>query len=53
MEEPQEAVVETSPILPMEAKSVKALPADGGWQFEPKWDGFRALAFKSGDSVRI
>lgn len=39
---------DTSPILPMEAKSVKALPAGDGWQFEPKWDGFRCLAFKAG-----
>ena len=54
VEEPEEAVAaDTSPILPMEAKSVKALPEDGGWQFEPKWDGFRCLAFKSGDKVAI
>ena len=30
----------------MEAKSVTALPADPGWQFEPKWDGFRCLAVR-------
>jgi ATP-dependent DNA ligase len=53
VEEPEDVAVETSPILPMEAKSVKALPTDGGWQFEPKWDGFRCLAFKSGDKVAI
>lgn len=54
VEEPQEvAVGDTSPILPMEAKSVKALPTGAGWQFEPKWDGFRCLAFKSGDAVAI
>lgn len=46
-------VADTSPILPMEAKSVKELPTGDGWQFEPKWDGFRCLAFKSGDSVAI
>lgn len=29
-----------------------ALPEDGGWQFEPKWDGFRCLVFKRrGDVV--
>jgi len=34
------------PIPPMEAKLVADLPADGeDWQFEPKWDGFRCLAF--------
>ena len=32
----------------MEAKLVDALPADEGWQFEPKWDGFRCLAFRDG-----
>ena len=53
VEEPEEVAADTSPILPMEAKSVKALPEDGGWQFEPKWDGFRCLAFKSGDHVAI
>ena len=37
--------------LSMEAKLVDALPTDAGWQFEPKWDGFRCLAFKAGDEV--
>lgn len=32
------------PFLPMEAKPVEALPEGEGWQFEPKWDGFRCLA---------
>ena len=38
---------------PMEAKSVDALPAGEGWQFEPKWDGFRCLAFKAGVEVDL
>jgi ATP-dependent DNA ligase len=38
---------------PMEAKSVERLPAEAGWQFEPKWDGFRCLAFKAGDKVEL
>ncbi len=42
--------VETSP---MEAKSVDVLPAEPGWQFEPKWDGFRCLAFKAGGDVDL
>jgi ATP-dependent DNA ligase len=37
----------------MEAKLVETLPADGAWQYEPKWDGFRCLAFKSGDKVEL
>lgn len=38
---------------PMEAKSTEALPTDPGWQYEPKWDGFRCLAFKSGGMVEL
>jgi ATP-dependent DNA ligase len=39
---------------PIEAKSADALPNDAGrWQYEPKWDGFRCLAFKSGKAVDL
>jgi len=38
---------------PMEARLVDSLPADGGWQFEPKWDGFRCLAFRSDSKVEL
>lgn len=41
------------PIEPMEAKSVEAIPAGSGWQYEPKWDGFRCVAFKDGAKVRL
>ena len=41
------------PIEPMEAKLVSALPEEPGWQFEPKWDGFRAIAVRDGDDIRI
>ncbi|MDB5680955.1 MAG: hypothetical protein JWO16_760 [Sphingomonas bacterium] len=40
-------------LAPMEAKLVAELPDDPGWQFEPKWDGFRALVFREGDDVEI
>ena len=41
-------------IAPMEAKLADTIPAeDGIWQYEPKWDGFRCLAFKAGDAVDI
>ena len=44
----------TAPALaPMEAKLVTELPEDPGWQFEPKWDGFRALVFRDGDAVEL
>jgi ATP-dependent DNA ligase len=38
---------------PMEARIVDELPDDPGWQFEPKWDGFRCLAFRDGDNVEL
>ncbi len=38
---------------PMEAESAKALPEGSEWQYEPKWDGFRCLAFRDGDSVEM
>lgn len=41
------------PYPPMEADTAPALPSNGEWQYEPKWDGFRALAFREGDSVRL
>jgi len=34
------------PLAPMETKSVDEIPAGDGWQYEPKWDGFRCLAFR-------
>ena len=41
------------PYLPMEAKSVEKLPASDGWEYEPKWDGFRCVAFRDGDRVDL
>jgi len=41
------------PYLPMEAKSVDQLPAGKEWQYEPKWDGFRCLAFRNGQRVDL
>jgi ATP-dependent DNA ligase len=38
---------------PMEAKPVEELPAGPGWQYEPKWDGFRCLVFRDGDRVTM
>ena len=39
------------PLEPMLAKLSSGLPPDGGWLFEPKWDGFRAIVFRDGDEV--
>lgn len=38
---------------PMEAKSATELPEEKGWQYEPKWDGFRCLVYKEGEAVDI
>jgi ATP-dependent DNA ligase len=38
---------------PMEAKLAESLPDGPGWQFEPKWDGFRCLAFRAGAEVDL
>ena len=40
-------------LEPMEARTAPKLPNSPGWQFEPKWDGFRCLAFRAGDEVEI
>ena len=41
------------PIEPMEAEPVEELPSGPGWQYEPKWDGFRAIVFRDGDELAI
>jgi ATP-dependent DNA ligase len=39
---------------PMEAKVATGIPrGEGMWQYEPKWDGFRCLAFKEGNHVDL
>lgn len=38
---------------PMEALLAAELPAGEYWQFEPKWDGFRCLAYRDGDTVEL
>jgi ATP-dependent DNA ligase len=40
-------------LQPMEARLVADLPSGPGWQFEPKWDGFRCLAFRAGGEVEL
>src|ERR1700758_1551335 len=40
-------------LRPMEAQLVLHLPEGGEWQFEPKWDGFRCLAFRKGNDVQL
>jgi ATP-dependent DNA ligase len=39
------------PLAPMLSSAADALPDGDGWQFEPKWDGFRTLVFRDGDEL--
>jgi hypothetical protein len=39
------------PLPPMESRLVDEIPTGEGWQYEPKWDGFRCIAFRDGDQV--
>jgi len=43
----------TPPLPPMEARLADELPSGEDWQYEPKWDGFRCLAFRDGDEVQL
>ncbi len=38
---------------PMEMRSVAEIPVGPGWQYEPKWDGFRCLAFRNGNEIAL
>jgi ATP-dependent DNA ligase len=39
------------PYAVMEAEQVEQIPTGREWKYEPKWDGFRCLAFRDGDQV--
>ncbi len=39
-------------LKPMEAGPVDDLSYGKGWLYEPKYDGFRCLAFRDGDKVK-
>jgi ATP-dependent DNA ligase len=41
------------PVAPMEATTVDDVPVGAEWQYEPKWDGFRCLAFRRGKKVDL
>lgn len=38
---------------PMEARSVDTIPKGEQWQYEPKWDGFRCILVRDGDTVTL
>jgi ATP-dependent DNA ligase len=41
------------PLPPMEARSVDEIPVGDDWQYEPKWDGFRCIAFRDRDNIYL
>jgi ATP-dependent DNA ligase len=43
----------TPPLLPQLARSRASLPEGEGWAYEPKWDGFRAVAFVDGEEIYL
>lgn len=40
-------------FAPMEANTAREIPRGPEWEYEPKWDGFRALAFKDGERIDL
>src|SRR5919108_4439737 len=43
----------TPPVMPQLAKSASELPDGDGWLYEPKLDGFRAIAFVDGSEAMV
>jgi ATP-dependent DNA ligase len=41
------------PLAPMLSAAAAGLPDGEGWQFEPKWDGFRTLVFRDGEEILL
>jgi ATP-dependent DNA ligase len=48
-----EGLVLRPPVEPMETRHVQRIPEGTEWTYEPKWDGFRCLAFRDGDEVEL
>jgi ATP-dependent DNA ligase len=50
----RDGTLEIHPPLPaMEAKLVDSVPVGEEWQYEPKWDGFRCLAFREDSEIEL
>ena len=41
------------PLSPMLAKLADEIPVGEGWLYEPKWDGFRCIVFRDGDTIEL
>ena len=42
-----------APVRPMKARARETPPAGEGWAYEPKWDGFRVIAFGAGEGEEV
>ena len=49
----KDTAAKTRAYTPMLASLADALPGGAGWSFEPKWDGYRAIATVDGDRVTL
>src|ERR1700716_3417895 len=47
------AFVIKPPLPPMETRSVEEIPIGSNWQYEPKWDGFRCIAFRDAENIYL
>jgi bifunctional non-homologous end joining protein LigD len=47
------AIVKPKFVEPMKAKAVEKLPSEGEWSYEIKFDGYRCIAIKDGDEVKL
>ncbi|HUR37104.1 MAG TPA: ATP-dependent DNA ligase [Terriglobales bacterium] len=43
----------TPPFAPMEARTASEIPTESDWIYEPKWDGFRCIAFREQSKVEL
>src|SRR5829696_2597173 len=50
---PRTTAAVAPPIEPMLARVAEEVPPEGGYLYEPKWDGFRAIAFRGEEDVFI
>src|SRR4051794_20254514 len=41
------------PVEPLRAVPADTVPDGEGWHYEPRWDGFRAIACRDGEEVRL
>src|SRR3954452_9412133 len=41
------------PFPPMEAELISDVPEQGGWRYEPKWDGFRGILENDGGELAL